>query len=257
VYARALCFVVVVAVIAAILPRAIAQNRLRVEGTEFVLTTADGRILRSPNLVGATLNIDTGAGQIAVTIKSVEEDLTAVGGRVFLHHFVVNDGSGHLVDLCSPDVTGRSLGFPVPDGKGGFDMTCTSGVTGKCIRWGYRPWDETPGGPPLRALYRACVAMARADYGGDGHPTTRENTVIYVCDRYGVRPCQKNAPLRFEAAWGPGGAICVARTRIPDKITLDQLATSYPRLQPHLGPVACTQDSAIRDPAAILFNRSQ
>jgi ADYC domain-containing protein len=254
---QAICLCVVSIVIAVRAPLAHAQSRLSVEGTEFVLTTDDGRILRSPDLVGATLNIKTRAGQIEITIKSVEKDPTAVGGWVFLHHFVIKDRTGRLVDLCTPDATGRSLGFPVPDGKGGFDMTCTSGVIGKCIRWGYRPWDETHAGAPLRALHRACVFMARADYGGDGHPTTRENTAIYVCDRYGVRPCEKNAPLKFEAAWGTEGAVCVARPRISDNITLDRLAINYPRLKAHLGPVACTQESAMRDPTAILFNRSQ
>jgi ADYC domain len=45
------------------------------------------------------------------------------------------------------DAEGRSLGFPVPDGRGGFDLACTSGAVGKCIRWGYRLWEEEPGGP--------------------------------------------------------------------------------------------------------------
>jgi hypothetical protein len=46
--------------------------------------------------------------------------------------------------------------------------------------------------------------MARAGHGGDGHPTTRENTAVYVCDWYGVRHCQKNAPLKFEGRMGNG-----------------------------------------------------
>jgi hypothetical protein len=62
-------------------PLAYAQTRLTVEGTEFVLMTADGRVLRSPDLVGATLNIKTGVGRIEVTIKSVEKNSTAVGDR--------------------------------------------------------------------------------------------------------------------------------------------------------------------------------
>jgi hypothetical protein len=254
---QAICLSVVFAVTPVDGPLVHAQSQLTVEGTEFVLTTSEGRVLRSPDLVGATLNIKTGVGQIQITIKSVEKDLTAVGGPVFLHHFVIKDRTGRLVDLCTPDSTGRSLGFPVPDGEGGFNMTCTSGVIGKCIRWGYRPWNETPGGPPLRALHRACVYMARADYGGDGRPSTRENTAIYVCDRYGVRPCQENAPLKFEAAWGTAGAVCVARPRISENITLDRLAINYPRLNAHLGPGACTQEGAMHDPTAILFNRSQ
>ena len=40
-------------------------------------------------------------------------------------------------------------------------------ITCKCVRSGYRPWDEQPGGAPLRALHQACIHMMRADYGGE------------------------------------------------------------------------------------------
>jgi hypothetical protein len=234
---------------------ACAQSPLTVEGTEFVLTTADGRVFRSFDLVGASLKV--GSGNLEVTIESVEEDQFAVGGRVLLHHFIVRDESGIRANLCVADAQGRSLGFPVPDGHGGFDLTCTSGAVGKCIRWGYRLWEEQPGGPPLRALHQACTHMARADYGGDGSANTREGTVIQVCDRYGVRSCNKDVPLVFEAAWGVQGATCVARARIAELVSLEQLADRYPRLKPPLGPATCTEDGAMHDPAALLFNRSR
>ena len=236
---------------------AMAQALLTVEGTEFVLTTPAGRTLRSGDLVGATLKIGTAGSQIEVTIESVEDDRHAVGGRVVLHHFVVTDETGKSVDMCEPDADGRSLGFPVPDGHGGFDLACTSGAVGKCIRWGYRPWEELPGGPPLRGLHQACVHMVRADYGGEGRATTREGTLIYFCDRFGVHPCRKDAPIAFEAAWGVDGAVCVARPRIPENVSLEQLAERHPRLKTRLGVAACSQDGALHDPAALLFNRSQ
>jgi hypothetical protein len=245
---------VVVAMLAGVSP-ASAQAPLTAEGTEFVLATGDGRVLRSPDLVGATLKLGAGEKQIELTIKSVEEDRRSTGGRVLLHHFLVKDESGNPVDLCAPDADGRSLGFPVPDGHGGFDLTCTSGGVGKCVRWGYRPWEEQPG-RPMRALHRACIHMARADYGGDGTAATREGTTIYMCDRFGVRPCAKNAPLVFEAAWGVDGATCVARPRIAQLISLRQLGERYPRLKSRLGPRACSEAKASRDPAALLFNRS-
>ena len=146
----------------------------------------------------------------------------------------------------------------MPDGRGGFTLTCTSGAVGKCVRWGYRPWEERPGGPPLAALHEACVRMARADYGGDGRPTTRAGTVIHWCDRYGVHPCGEaaDAPVPFEAAWAADGAACVAHPRIPENVSLEQLAERYPRLRSHLGPEACSEEGAMRDPAALLFNRS-
>jgi hypothetical protein len=236
---------------------AVAQAPLSVDGTEFVLTTRAGRTLRSADLVGATLSIAAGGTQVEITIRSVEQDPYAVGGRVLLHHFVITDEAGKQADLCAPDAAGRSLGFPVPDGRGGFDLTCTSGAVGKCIRWGYRPWEEQPGGPPLAALHQACVHMTRADYGGDGRTHTRDGIAVHICDRFGVRPCDKDAPLAFEAAWGADGAVCVARPRLAAHVTLDQLAERYPRLTSRLGRATCNAESALRDPAALLFNRSQ
>jgi hypothetical protein len=233
----------------------LAQGRLTADGTEFVLITADGRSLRSAELVGHTLRIGIKGRDFDVTIRSVEDDPHAVGGRVVLHHFVVKDRSGKPVDLCAPDAEGRSRGFPLSDGRGGFELTCTSGAIGKCIRWGYRFWEEQAGGPPLRALHRACVYMARADYGGDGSTATRDGTTIFVCDRFGVRRCDLDVPLAFEAAWGVAGAVCVARPRIREIISLAELAKRYPRLKDRLG-AACSEDAARHDPATLLFNRS-
>src|SRR4051794_40525501 len=126
-------------------------------GTEFVLTTASGRVLRGADLAGATLGIASGGKQLEVTIDSVEEDRRAIGGRVLLYHLTARGADGTTAELCAPDAEGRRFGFPVPDGHGGFALTCTSGAVGKCIRWGYRPWDEQPDGPPLAALHQACV----------------------------------------------------------------------------------------------------
>jgi hypothetical protein len=234
-----------------------AQTRLTVEGTEFVLATPDGGTLRSPDLIGATLKIRAQGRPIEITIQGVEVDRYAVGGRVVLHRLVAKDDSGKSVDLCTPDAEGRNHGFPVPDGRGGFDLTCSSGAVGKCIRWGYRHWEEQPGGPPLRALHRACVHMARADYGGDGTPSTRDGTLIDIHDRVGIQRFDREVRMAFEAAWGVDGAVCVARPRIAENISLAQLAERYPHLAPHLGPDSCTEDSAMRDPAAVLFNRSR
>ena len=236
----------------------IAAAQLAVDGTEFVLTTSDSRVLRSADLVGATLMIRTDVGEIAVTIESVEEDPTSVGGDVFLHHFVVTDANGNLSDLCTPDAKGQSLGFPVPNGSGGFELTCTSGAVGKCIRWGYRFWEEASGGPPLRALHQACMRMVRADYGGDDTAHTRDGTLIFFCDRFGINPCEDEdkGATTFEAAWGTEGAICVARTRIPGLASLEGLAENYPRLAPDLGPTACTEERALDNPSALLLNGS-
>jgi hypothetical protein len=80
--------------------------------------------------------------------------------------------------------------------------------------------------------------------------------MIYWCDRFDFDHCREDALFAFEAAWGQDGAICVARPRIPENASLEELAERYPRLKSHLGPAACNVDSAMRDPAALLFNRS-
>jgi hypothetical protein len=36
----------------------------------------------------------------------------------------------------------------------------------------------------------------------------------------------------------------------------NSMAQSYPRLKHRLGPATCNESSAMRDPAALLFNRS-
>ena len=77
---------------------AVAQSRLAVEGTEFVLTLDDGRTLRSMALKGTTLKMTAEAGAMDVTLQSVGEDPHAVGGRVFLHRFVTRDAGGKVVD---------------------------------------------------------------------------------------------------------------------------------------------------------------
>jgi hypothetical protein len=87
-----------------------AQEGLTAVGTEFVLTTPDGRTLRSADLVGATLNIAADGKQLEIMIGSVEEDRHSVRGRVLLHHFLVRDDTGRQVDMCAPDADGRSLG---------------------------------------------------------------------------------------------------------------------------------------------------
>lgn len=235
---------------------AAAQPDLTAEGTEFVLRTAEGQVLRSAELVGATLTLQTEEGETEVTIEAVEQDDRANGGRVWLHRFSVADADGRRTDLCTPDAQGLSAGFPVPDEHGGFEITCTSGAIGKCVRWGYRFWEERAGGPPLRALHRACIHLARADYGGDGRPGTRPGVTIHLCDRFGIRPCREDAPLRFEAAWDPDGAVCVAHPRVAELVSLPELAVRVPSLAGRLGPAACSEAVARADPSALLFSRS-
>jgi hypothetical protein len=253
-----------------------ASARLQVQGTEFVLHADHGPVLRGESLVGTLFTLRTDQGDQPIRIDGFHRESTA-RGTVALYRFSVPEPeSGAWMPLCSPDVLGRRTGFPVPDGSGAFSVTCTSGAEGKCILLGYRPWEERPGGIPMRDLYRACIHLIRADYGGDGRPATRDGTVIDVYDRFGIqspshffptsatsRPVRPDAgaaaaaAMTFEAAWGPDGALCVAHPRIPANVSLADLARRYPGLRDRVGPAACTEDGMKAEPRAILFNRSR
>ena len=57
--------------------------------------------------------------------------------------------------------------------------------------------------------------------------------LIDIYDSIGIQePDTKSdaAGLRFEAAWSPMGALCVAHTRVPENMTLKQLANDCSRL---------------------------
>ena len=87
-------------------------------------------------------------------------------------------------------------------------FSCATGVLAKCVTWGYAPW--TVGAD----LHQSCTRMARADYCGDGRSFTKDGTVIDVQDTRGVQVATTgDASLLFAGAWGPDGAVCVARTR--------------------------------------------
>jgi ADYC domain len=93
----------------------------------------------------------------------------------------------------------------------------------------------------------------RADYGGDGTGYTRDGTLVDVSDQLGIQPTESNPnhpTLEFEAAWGPDGAVCVRRTRIPEVLSIEELAARYPRLVGRIGP-DCSEAVG-----ALIWNRS-
>jgi hypothetical protein len=105
------------------------------------------------------------------------------------------------------------------DVEGRFTFACETGAIAKCIDWGYKPWAHQDG-RSLQDLHQACTRMVRADYCGDGHSHTRENTPIDLYDDLQLltRTTQASRAwdpeqATFEAAWTPEGAACLARTR--------------------------------------------
>jgi len=147
---------------------------------------------------------------------------TAPDGRSFRIEILAVKVEGHaqrtqiIVDgfpACQTDQQGVFIAGRF-DGKASYvpdpavvTYSCMDGVIAKCVNWGYAPWltdDE---------MHGACTRLARADYCGDGTPWTLDGTLINVFDRLGIQPEGTGGDMSFEAAWGPNGAVCVARTR--------------------------------------------
>lgn len=237
---------------------------IEVAGTLFRVTTPDGRLLISPDLTGAILDVADEAGRIiTVRIDSVTRDPSDADGDIWLHRFSTPDASGGgWREFCTPGPDGTVAGFPIAgswtsEGRHertsvGFAITCTSGAIGKCVRMGYKPWRDAKG-ESLWDYHQACVRALRADYGADGTGHTRNGTLVNIFDRLGIQPPEpdpRGPALEFEAAWGPDGAVCIRRTRIPELLSTSELAERYPHLAGKIGP-DCSQ--AID---ALIWNRS-
>jgi len=245
---------------------------IEAEGTQFKVTMSDGRVLRSPQLVGATLVIAMGGNTARVRIDAVErdpedtrKDLPA-SDAIWLHTFSVVGPDSSSQNVCMPGPDGRRQGFPLagrssPQGSfepaqpGVFELVCTSGAQGKCVRFGYRPWSHTTDGTPLHDAYNACIRMVRGDYGGTGQPFTKDGMRIDVYDRLSIQSPENDVADAFEAGWSPGGAVCVHHVRVKENTTLEALEAMFPHLKGRTGAV-CTEAFA-RSQGAIVFNRSR
>jgi ADYC domain len=256
--------------------RAEAPDRItsiEVEGTMFRVRLSGGKVLSGPDLVGATLSVSgtANAAPLRVFIESVMIDPTDRDHETVLYHFLaVDPATQQKVELCGPNAQGERWGFPLRgqwDAEGGhqsdagYTLTCSDGAQGKCVRWGYKPWKTLTDGTRLDAYHQACIRLVRADYCG-GHGTTRDGMLIDIYDNIGVNepdPKAAEAGLRLEAAWSPAGAVCVAHTRVPEKITLEQLNTQCSRLAGRLGEDVCTEKSVAHLPGGpvLLYNRSR
>jgi hypothetical protein len=263
--ARLLLALLAAALYPVLAQKAAKTPSLEVVGTLFQVTLPDSRVLTSSDLIGAILDATDETGRvITVRIDAVTKDDPSNGnGDIWLHRFSIPDPSaGGWREFCTPGPDGTVAGFPVAgtwtaDGRhvrtsAGFTIACTSGAIGKCIRIGYQPWGDRKG-QSLWDYHQACARMVRADYGGDGVSHTRDGTTIDPFDRLGIQspePDPHGRNLEFEAAWGPDGAVCVRRTRIPELLSIDELVQHYPQLAGKTGQ-DCSE--AID---ALIWNRS-
>jgi hypothetical protein len=213
-----------------------------VSGTAFRVALSDGSVLPQAALPGLIVALGDGGGaQRRLRIDTVERDARDPAGEVMLYGLSEQTPDGkNWANACDPDPDGRRLGFPL---AGSFTpemryvpardrllITCTGGAEGKCVRFGYKPWGTSPSGESLAPYYQTCVRLVRADYCGDGVGHTRNGTPIDIFDRIGIQADETAPGLRFEAAFGPDGAVCVAHPRLPEVLSMADLAAACPGL---------------------------
>lgn len=229
------------------------QPKIAVQGTEFVVATADGRERRSAELVGAVLTVRVSGRPMRLRIAAVERDPDDRTGSIWLHTLERSQADGSWANVCNAGPDGRRQAFPLEGGPHGLELSCTGGAIAKCVRFGYRRWDVGADGASLASLHAACVRMVRADYGGD-RGWTKNGMRIDLYDDRGVQVADYAPEDAFEAGWTPDGAVCVNHVRVKDNVTLAELEERYPALRGRTGAV-CTEAFA-RAHGAILFNRS-
>jgi len=211
-------------------------NGTKLEGTVFS-GTVDGKPVSGNAFSGAimTATIEGHLGTLQVRIDEVspssDPDINLYGVSVLPR------GSTGWQPLCT-DLNGDAVkAIPLrgywdesqgtPTGGDHFDspneitFACTGYTLAKCVEIGYKPWKTTvecssPGvchSIPLSYHHQACTRMLRADYCGDGTPTTRDGTLVDIADSVGLESPEAPASWVFEAEWGAEGAACVKNTR--------------------------------------------
>jgi hypothetical protein len=235
-------------------PARALEGSFHVNGLDLVLQLDDGRVLKGRDLIGMTLIMGEAFDDAEICIDGVVHEGQVRGRPAAFSRMSIKDrDTGAYKDLCERDPDGERAAFAYPNGAGRFSLTCTSSAEGKCILFGYFPWEDSLT-IPMRDLHRACTHMLRADYGGDNRPSARDRTAINVFDRFGIQNPGHATGMEFEAA--PNGAICVAHSRIADNVALEELAQRYPQLRGRLGPQACYEQIMRSDARAVLFNES-
>jgi hypothetical protein len=251
-------------------PSADEVSPFELDGTHIRVRKPDGAYASDAELVGAVLVArEEGAAGSGATVKrlfridGVDVDRADPSGEIVLYTLSVKDpAKGTWGNACTADLQGVAKGFPIAGvwtatgahvrAPGRFEMTCTGGAYGKCVRWGYKPWKSAE----MWDRHQACTRMVRADYCGDGVGHTRNGVPIDVFDTVGVQADEFAPGMDFEAGWGTDGAVCVRHTRVPELFTLDRIRAACPGKLDALLGAACTEERAKADAHALLFDRS-
>lgn len=226
----------------------------------FVVHKPDGSLATDDELVGAEL-VAPVEGQLEsmVRIDAVLRDPKEPSRALYGMSRRAPDGS--WVPLCDPGPDGLRAALPMPgrwtesgehvDEADQFELTCTSGAIGKCVRFGYAPWESAE----MWQRHQACTRMIRGDYCGTGRPHTKNGMQIDLYDTVGIQKDEPDPGMTFEAAWGADGAICVRHTRVREIATLFTLAAECGN-KVLLGD-ACTEDVARTDARLLVMNKSR
>ena len=195
---------------------------------------------QEPIVAGTVLSARNDAGQpMTLRVDAVERDLQDRDGEILLYTMSARDPlDGQWRDYCLPDLEGKNRAIPLngtwnDHGKHQpsdslITFACSNGVIAKCVRWGYRPW-KLRAGISMQVLHQTCTHMARADYCGDGRPHTRDGTKINIYDRFDIQKRDDEPELKFEAAWGPDGAVFLNKTRYGGE-GIDAILADCPKL---------------------------
>jgi hypothetical protein len=249
-------------------PAAMASLRVEADKTRFKITLPDGHVLTDSEMIGVVLTIrDDSNAWRKIRVDAIKPDPN--DPEITLYDLSVQDpATKEWAQLCAPAPDKTTLAFPLagvwsPDGRHlpsepvHFNVTCTQGAAGKCVRFGYKPWVTRPDGAALWDYHQACVRMLRGDYCGDGEPWTRDGTLINLYDPLEIQRSDPGPDLSFEAGWGADGALCVNHPRIPENVTLATLEQRCPdHLRGRTG-AACTEESLRGNPALRTLNHSK
>ena len=175
---------------------------------ELVGTTTEGQIVRGDTFVGAkVVGVLSDGSEIELDITKFER----TADPAIVHYALAYQGE----NLCEagtgmfvPGTWDDSGAYRATDDKGlTTSYSCVDGVIGKCAAWGYASWKA---GSDMHA---ACTRMGTADYCGSGVSFTKDGTEIDMFDARGIQRSEGDASFRFEAGWGPNGAVCASRPR--------------------------------------------
>lgn len=204
-----------------------AVVRAWLTGGDLHVEQKSGKVLSGVELVGAVLDFGVVEGEPG-TYRKRKVRIAGVAALasdpdVLLYELKIKEGSGRWEPLCVDDLGAPQPAFligdawdPVTGGRirpqpeGVVTLACRDAALGKCVEWGYYPWE-------VGEHHQACTRAARADYCGDGTAHTVDGLTIHVLDDIGVQDVAPDAAYTVEAEWGPDGATCLdpAHERVP------------------------------------------